>query len=321
MLPISLLYNRLPSPSLLPWLESITYTDRMAGRASTLAVSLCNADGRFLSSWRATLGDSLSLRIPPASAEAFAITKIAFIRAPAVVTWEAEAKPATTRSPSGRGSGTPPPSKGALVSQRISWPQEVKGVRLSELAQRVCGECGLSLRYVAKSDPRIAYTARYDETGYHLLSRYCRRYALELRATASEVIIMAAQSQGDKSPPASMSIGGGVITALAQASDVTPRSVRSARLDPRSAKPVRLSAGDGIGVDIDVGYDADAAAAIYAAAVAESVQASVDIVPTAGIVAGSIVDIAGVGLREVLEMRYTRSGDAERMSLTVREAR
>lgn len=318
MIPLDVLYNRLPSPSLRAWVESVSLVERRDGKASTLTVSLCNADGRFLGPWRATKGDSLSLSRPPAAPDVYAIKKISVRRSPAVVTWEAEGRPATTKAPRDRGRGTPPPSSGAFVEDKKSWDAAMENVRLRSLAERVCAECGLSLKYVAKKNPVIRYVARYNETGFHLLDRYCRMFALTLRATAGSVTILAAQSREDKSPTKSVALAMDGVEELSESQDMAARSVRSARLDPRSAQPVRFSAGDGDGTDIDVHYDAQAAADIYAATVAAARVAVVDIVPRADIVAGSIVDISGLGLREVTEMRYTRTGDAERMSLTVR---
>lgn len=319
MIPVNILYNRLSSSSLLPWVEAIDLVERVSGRASTLSVTLCNADGRFLGPWQATRGDSLSVAVSPASPDVYAIRKITTRRAPAVVVWEAEGRPATSKAPSGRGAGTPPPAHGALVEDKRSWPEPVRGKRLREIAERVCAECGLRLEYVAKSNPVIPHAARLNETGFHLLDRYCRRYALTLRANAGAVTILSMQAREDKSPPSSVAIPVQSLVDFSQAQSVAPRSVRSARFDPRTAKPVRLSAGDGAGVDVDCTFDAESAQALYAAAVAQADTATVEVVPTAGIVAGSICDIAGLGLREVVELRYTRTGDAERMTLTVRE--
>lgn len=318
MIPLEVLYNRLPSPSLGAWVESVELVERRDGKASTLTVALCNADGRFLGPWRATKGDSLSLSRPPSAPDVYAIKKISVRRSPAVVTWEAEGRPATTKAPSGRGRGTPPPDGGALVEDKKSWEAAAENIRLRDLAERVCSECGLVLKYVARKNPTIKYVARYNETGFHLLDRYCRMFALTLRATSGSVTILAVQSREDKSPPKSVALAMNGVEELAESQDMAARSVRSARLDPRSAQPVRFSAGDGDGTDIDVRYDAQAAADIYAASVAAARVAVVDIVPRADIVAGSVVDIQGLGLREVVEMRYTRTGDAERMSLTVR---
>lgn len=318
MIPVDILYNRLKVPSLLPWLESVELVERRAGKASTLSVTLCNADGRFLGPWRATRGDSLAVSIPPAAPDVYAIKKISYKRAPMTVTWEAEGRPATSQAPRDRGRGTPPPSAGALVEDKKSWDEPLRNIKLRDLAAKVCSECGLSLSYAARANPVLAYVARYNETGFHLLSRFCRGYSLTLRATAGNVTILAEQARQDSSPPAQVALAGDAMLSLAASDGTPPRSVRSARLDPHSARAVRFSAGDGIGTDVDLGYDADAAESIYAAEVAAASSATVEIVPRAGIVAGSIVDIAGVGLRQVLELRYTRTGDAERMALTVR---
>lgn len=320
MIDIDVVYNKLDSPSLLPYLESAALVEVTAGKASTLNLSLCNADGRFTGSWQATKGDSISIRMKPAGLLTFAIKKITVQASPRVVTWEAEARPSVSKSPSGRGSGSPPPSSGAIVSDKKSWDEQLKNKTLKEIAQRVCGECGLTLKYCAKSNPKIEYVARYNESGFHLCDRLARRFGLCVRASAGTLSIIGAQRSEDASPPASVSFPVNKIISLAKVDDVKPASVKSARLDPRSGEAVRKSAGDGDGVVDGYDFDLDDAGAIYDASVASGQAAELQIVPTAGIVAGTVLDIAGYGLREVTEMRYNRTGDTETMTILTRAA-
>lgn len=318
MMPIKVLYNKLDSPSLMPWIESIALVERSGGKASTLTLKLCNRDGRFLGSWGATRGDSVAVEIPPASADPYAIRKVSAERSPAVVTWEAEARPVVTKSPKGRGSGTPPPSAGAIVSEKKSWPEPLKNKRLKSIAERVCEECGLTLKYVAKENPIVPHVARYNETGFHLIERFARRFALTVRANAGVLTVLAGQAVRDATPPVRVTIQASSVKKLGSSEAVAPSVLRSARFDPRSDSPVKHSAGDGDGGEIDVDFDADNAVALYAEFTAAASSAVVDIIPQSGIVAGSIVDVPGLGLREVMEMRYNRTGDSESMSLTVR---
>lgn len=318
MIPIKILYNKLESLSLMPWIESVNLVERASGKASTLTLKLCNADGRFLSLWAATKGDSIAAGISPAEPDNYAIRKISAAPAPSVVTWEAEGRPTTSKKPKNRGGGSPPPTKGAIVSDKLSWDAPLTNRRLKSIAERVCDECGLTLKYVAKSNPVISYVARYNETGFHLIERLCRRYALTVRANSDTVTILAAQTTKDAKPPAKVQISSASIKKLSTSDSTVPRSIKSARLDPRSGDSVRHSSGDGDGEDIDFDFDADDAGAIYAAHVSAASSTVVDIVPRSGITAGSVVDIADIGLREVIEMRYNRTGDSESMSLTVR---
>lgn len=321
MIDFDVVYNKLDSPSLLPFLESAALVEVTAGKASTLSLSLCNADGRFTGSWQATKGDSISLRMKPAGLMTFAIKKISVQASPRVVVWEGEARPAVSKSPSGRGSGSPPPSSGAIVSDKKSWDEQVKNKTLKDIAQRVCGECGLRLQYCAKINPKIEYVARYNESGFHLVDRLARRFGLCVRASAGTLSIIGAQRSEDASPPESVSFPVNKIISLAKVDDVKPASVKSARLDPRSGEAVRMSAGDGDGVVDGYDFDLDDAGAIYDASVASSQAAELQIVPTAGIVAGTILSIDGYGLREVTEMRYNRTGDTETMRILTRAAK
>ena len=321
MIDFDVVYNKLDSPSLLPYLESASLVEVTAGKASTLSLSLCNADGRFTGTWAATKGDSISLRMPPAGLMTFAIKKISVQASPRVVTWEAEARPSVSKSPSGRGSGSPPPSDGAVVSDKRSWSDgPLKNKSLKEIAQRVCSECGLTLKYCAKENPNIEYLARYNETGFQLLTRLARRFGLCVRASAGSLSIIGAQRSGDSSPPVSISFNVENIESVQTVSDVSPASVKSARLDPRSGESLRFSSGDGDGVVESLNFDADGAADIYDASVASGQAGQMQIVPTAGIVAGSVLNIPGYGLREVTEMRYNRTGDGETMTILTRAA-
>lgn len=322
MIDFDVVYNKLDSPSLLPYLESADLVEVTAGRASTLKLSLCNADGRFTGSWQATKGDSIALRMPPAGLMTFAIKKISVQASPRVVTWEAEARPSVSKTPSGRGSGSPPPSSGAIVSDKKSWTDgPLKNKTLKEIAEKVCSECGLSLKYCAKNNPKIGYIARYNETGFHLLSRLASRHGLGVRASAGTVSIIGAQRSEDTSPPASIEFPVNKIISLSRVDDVKPAAVKSARLDPRSDKAVKYSSGDGDGTVIALDFDAESAGDIYNADVASGQAAQMQVIPTVGVVAGSVLNIAGYGLREVTEMRYTRSGDAETMTILTRAAK
>jgi len=322
MIDFDVLYNKLDCPSLLPYLESAELVDVAAGRASTLRLSLCNIDGRFSGSWRGTKGDSISLKMPPAGSVTFAISKITIQAAPRVVVWEAEARPSVSRAPADRGSGSPPPKSGAVVSDKLSWKDgPLKGKTLKDIALRVCGECGLTLKYCARDNPIYPYVSRHDETGFHLLTRLARRFGLCVRASAGTLAIIGAQRSGDTQPPASIPFPRSKILSLSSVSDVSPASVKSARLDPRSGKAVRKSAGDGDGTNILLDFDAASAEAIYSADVASGQATQIQIVPTSGICAGSILDIEGSGLREVTEVRYNRAGDSESMTLITRAAR
>lgn len=321
MIDFDVVYNKLDSPSLLPFLESAELVEVTAGKASTLKLSLCNADGRFSGPWQATKGDSVALRMPPAGLMTFAIKKISVQASPRVVTWEAEARPSVSKSPSDRGSGSPPPKDGAIVSDKRSWDDgPLKNKTLKDVAQRVCGECGLSLKYCAKDNPTIPFIARYNETGFHLITRLARRFGLCVRASAGSLSIIGAQRSGDNSPPASVSFKVENIETVQTVSDVSPAAVKSARLDPRSGEALRFSSGDGDGVVESLDFDALGASDIYDASVASGQAGQMRIVPTAGVVAGSVLNIPGYGLREVTEMRYTRSGDTETMTILTRAA-
>lgn len=321
MIAFDLTYNELGADVLMPFVESLEYTDFYKNAPSKLRVSLCNADGRFMKSWRATCGDSIAIKYGTATAEPMAISSISAGLAPAVVTWEASGIPATTASPQGRGAGFPPPKSGALVAERRSWDSK-SNVSLLRVAELVCRECGLSLKYTAKVRPNIPHVGRLNETGYHLLERLCRRYGLAVRATASEVQIVARPaSKATAAAPAqaTIMIPRANIIAIADADSLPAANVKSARRSPRSGKVIRESAGAGDGAGIGLNFSADSPDEIYAAAYLESRASVLDIIPDSRIVAGCIVSTP-YGLRLVTEMLYTRTGDTESQRLTTRAA-
>lgn len=312
MIDIGLKYNALNTTrSLVPFVESVDLTDVRSGRASTLRITLNNADGRFTGDWRGTRGDAIAVDMPPAKTENYAIKTIRIQQSPRVVVWEAEARPATTKTVAGRGS--------AIVSEKKSWDKYRKNVTLKAVAGEVCSECGLTLKYCAKPNPEFSYVSRYNETGFHLINRLARSYGLDVRATAGELIIMGGVPKTEKSPVKPISVELAQVQSFGVSQEVAASSVQSGRLDPRKAAPVRHSAGDGDGVSDDADYDLDDASAIYDATRASAQSSEVTIIPRAGVVSGCVVQIADFGLREVTQMRYTRTGDAETMTLTTRE--
>lgn len=321
MIALDLLYNRLSEPSLLAYIESVEYTDRAKSAASDLVVKLCNADGRFLRGWAASLGDSLSLRFGPAVAESMAIRSVGVERVPRVVTWSCRSVAAASRAVKGRGGGSPPPSSGALVENKASW-DTLRSVSLSGVARRVCEECGLSLRYAVKVDPVIPIVARYRETGFHLLERLCRMYGLGIRATADAVQIVArpsSRSTAETAPQSVISLPDSVILSLQNVASLPARCIQSARRDPRSGDVLRTSSGEGDGAPVALDFDALSGNAIYDAALLDAAAAEISVVPDARIVAGVLVRTS-FGLREVIEMRYNRTGDAESMRLLTKGA-
>lgn len=320
MIKLDVIYNAL-NASVLPYVEGIEYVDVMAGKPSELRVSLCNADGRFTSSaWRASCGDSLSLHWGDAQPEPLAISGIGLERTPRLVIWAARSIPVTTSSPAGRGGGTPPPSAGAFVDSRKSW-DTVHNTSIKSVAQVVCRECGMQLRYLAKHDPKLPQVARYNESGYHLLERLCRRYGLGLRSTASEVQIIArpATSSADAPAQAVIDLPENRIISLQNVDSLPARSVNSVRRDPRSGAVVRRSVGSGDGAAIGLFYDIEDSE-IYDEAALDAQASQMSVYPDDRLTAGSLIKTS-YGLRVVTEMHYTRTGDAETMELLTRAAK
>ena len=318
MIPLELYYNRL-NASLNDFIEAVEYVDVCKGAPASLKVTLCNADGRFTRGWACTKGDALGLQFGAATPEQLSISEVSVQIVPRLVTWTASAIPATTAAPSGRGNGSPPPKSGALVTDARSWQQPMRNARLSAVARTVCNECGLTLKYVAKSDPRVSYVGRCRETGYRLLTRLCRRYGLGLRATASDVQIISRPSVSGGAQEA-IDLPLSKIEAFSNTTALAASKVQSARMDPRSGKVVRAASGDGDGAPISLVFDADDADSIYSQAVLDAMAAELTVVPDARFVAGSILQIPGYGLRQVTEMRYKRTGDGETMTLQTRGA-
>lgn len=319
MIPLDLLYNGLSDKSILGFVESLEYTDRARSGESSLVVKLCNADGRFTGNWSASLGDGLSLRFGAASPEMMAIQKIGVEHRPRLVTWSAKCVPSASRAVQGRGAGTPPPASGAFVTDKKSW-DAVENITLQAIAVRVCAECGLSLSYLAKQNPTLPRTVRLRETGYHFLERLCRRYGLGIRAKADAVQIVARPSSSGDSPQGVLSLDESLVVSLQDVEALPARCIKSARRDPRSGTVLRSFAGDGDGAPVGLDFDALDADSIYTEAQLQAAACELSVVPDARFVAGALLSTP-YGLREVVEMRYTRTGDSESMLLITRGAR
>lgn len=319
MLSFDVLYNRL-SASLLPYLESVEYIDTLGKDPSTLAVTLCNADGRFTREWACTKGDSLSLRFGAATPDPFAISEVSVEAVPRLVTWRASARPATIKAPSGRGKGTSPPSSGALISDKRSWDSYTSTVTLREVAQRVCSECGLTLHYSAKANPRLLRVARLRESGYHLLERLCRMHGLSVRATAARVQIVARPGTPDAPAQNVVDVPSDAVISMQNTEALKVSRIQSARRDPYTNRVERVSYGDGDGGIVSLGYSIADAASIYDEATLDALAGELAVYPDARYVAGAVLKIDGIGLRVVTEMRYTRTGDSEQMTLSTKGA-
>lgn len=319
MLSFDVLYNRL-SASLLPYLESVEYVDTLGKDPSTLAVTLCNADGRFTREWSCTQGDSLSLRFGAATPDPFAISEVSVEAVPRLVTWRASARPATIKAPAGRGKGASPPSSGALISDKRSWDSYTSTVTLREVAQRVCAECGLALQYSAKTNPRLLRVVRFRESGYHLLERLCRMHGLSVRATAARVQIVARPGTPDAPAQNVVDVPSDAIISIQNTEALRVSRIQSARRDPYTNRVERVSYGDGDGGVVSLGYSIADAASIYDEAILDALAGGLTVYPDARYVAGAVLKIPGLGLRVVTEMRYTRTGDSEQMTLSTRGA-
>ena len=96
--------------------------------------------------------------------------------------------------------------------------------------------------------------------------------------------------------------------------------IQSARRDPYTNRVERVGYGDGDGGVVSLGYSIADAAGIYDEAILDALAGELTVYPDPRYVAGAVLKIPGLGLRVVTEMRYTRSGDAEQMSLSTKGA-
>lgn len=321
MLELSIAYNKLQDDSLLVYAENITLTERLCGKASELSISLCDVDGRFsVGTYRATKGDALSVKLGSVAAEQYSIDSISVQFCPRVVTWNCTARPRTTSSPSNRGNGAKPPDSGAIIDSRQSWATK-QNVSLKATCQEVCNACGLLLDYRPKNNPMLPMVARYNETGFALVSRLCRRYGFGVRATADRLIVLASTPKDDSSPPAEIVVSRDAIIGIQFATKIKPQKVKSARYDPRTQETIAHAAGDGHGAESVFDFDVDDAAAVYAFSALATKVSAVDVIPDARFVVGAVINIENVGTFQINEMQYSRSGTAESMTLTMKAAK
>lgn len=320
MLELTATYNRLDA-DISYWIEGITLTEKTGKDASTLELTLCNADGRFTGAWQATKGDSVAVKLGVVPAENYAIRSIGVSHAPKTVKWQCVARPVTTASPSGRGSGSPPPKSGALVDSKKSW-DSIDSITFSGLLMRVCNECGLTPKYCAKINPTLKNVVRYNESGWHLLDRYARGYGYIVRATADRVQIIApAASQNAGKAQEKITLRNTQILSYGGISKLDPAKVQSRRFDPHSGEIIEYSAGDGDGEAIDLSFDADGPLSLYDACYMASMASTLAVIPDARLVAGALVDVPGAGLLQITEMRYSRTASAESMQITTKRAK
>lgn len=321
MIDLAVTYNRLEA-DISMWIEGFSLVEKDGKDASTLEITLCNADGRFTGAWQAMQGDSVAIRLGVVPAENYSIRSIAVSHAPKTVKWQCVARPVTTKSPSGRGSGSPPPKSGALVDSKKSW-DAIPEISFSGLLARVCSECGLTPKYYPRTNPTLKNVVRYNESGWHLLDRYARGHGFSVRATSDKVQIIApvAKQNDAKVEQQKISIGNEQILRFGGASKLAPAKVQSRRFDPHSAQIIEHSAGDGDGEAIDVSFDADGPAMLYDAIVMSGMARTLEVIPDARLVAGALIEIDGAGTMQISEMRYNRTADRESMQITTKEVK
>jgi phage protein D len=317
MLDLTITYNRLDA-EISRFAESLTLTERIGKAAGTLDITLCNADGRFTRDWAATKGDSLSVKLGDIPAEPYSIESVAVSSSPRTVTWQCKARPATTKAPSGRGSGSPPPKSGAIIDTRASWPS-IASITLSGLLSKVCAECGLKAQYCPKKDVKLTNVVRYNESGWHLLERYAKKSGYSLRATATKVSIIAPkQSDNGGAPQVTVDITSSSIESLGNVDGIKPAKVQSRSYDPRSAEVVTSSAGDGDGSDIGVDFTLDDAVGLYEDIALSQGVHTLTVIPDSRYVAGAILGVVGASRMQITQMTYTRSADGETMQVEAR---
>lgn len=322
MIELAAKYNRLGA-DISYWIEGMTINEKDGKEASTLEITLCNSDGRFSGAWQAMQGDSVSIQLGQVPPENYSISSIAVSYSPKTVKWQCVARPVTTKAPAGRGSGSPPPAKGALVDSKKSW-DAIASITFSGLLARVCSECGLTPKYCPRKDPTLKNVVRYNESGWHLLDRYARGYGFNVRATADKVQIIAPaakQNNSGQTAQTTITLHNENILRFGAASKLAPAKVQSRRFDPHSAQVVEYSAGDGDGDQIDVTFDADGPESLYDACVMAGLARSIDVIPDARFVAGALISVDGAGTMQISEMRYTRTADSETMQITTKEVK
>lgn len=314
MIDVKLQYNKLAC-DLMPFCENIQYTDRKSGSASTLNIVLNNADGRFLRNWAATKGDGITLNFGQAGGITFSVDKITTSFKPSVVTWNCSSRPRTTTTINSRGAGTPPPQHGAIVDEKKT-RDTLTNIKFSELLKLIAGECGLKAVYLPKNDPILSYVAQYRESGYDLLTRYAKRYGLELRATATALQIIARSGQ-NLPLQETFELGRDNIKGVAQNAEIVPKNAVFSRFNPKTGELDAASVGDGVGADADINGILDDVNSVYDQINLSSALTGLDIIPTFKAVAGSLIKIENT-IVEVLEMTYNRTGDSETQSLRTR---
>lgn len=319
MLNFSFKYNELTEDGIKPYLESLALIDRLSGTASEITLSLLDVDSRFSSGlWRATKGDGITCGFVGLRDEFYAIDRVTAQNTPSVVTWHATARPRTAKAPKNRGNGYPPPASGALVDSKETWNTEYhKSYRW--VCKRVCDDCGLKLNYLPKENPIIDSVARYRESGFELMQRLGNPHGFAIRATSSEVTVLAAARSVAKSiealaQPDVIEVSADNILSMMQAAPMKPSKVASARLDPRSGNIIRESAGDGDGAAIELDFDALSPLAVYASRLGS--VGVLQVIPNAKYCAGARLKINNL-VYSVKEMRYNRTGDNETMSLAL----
>ena len=145
-------------------------------------------------------------------------------------------------------------------------------------------------------------------------------HGLSVRATAARVQIVARPGTPDAPAQNVVGVPSDAIISMQNTEALKVSRIQSARRDPYTNRVERVSYGDGDGGIVSLGYSIADAASIYDEAILDALAGGLTVYPDARYVAGAVLKIDGIGLRVVTEMRYTRTGDSEQMTLSTKGA-
>lgn len=240
------------------------------------------------------------------------------------LSWSAVAKPIARKSTGSK--GKQPPTGGAIMSKAKT--ETLTFVSFAAYAAQVAKEADMKLLFTAP-DKVISKLARYQETGYYVLSRLCSRYGYFLRVEADRIVITAggAKSTAIEVLPDTIVVDGISSYSLQPKATAGAVVVKSYDKRTKKMKTVRVEL-DGIGADEDIdageGVDEDEMQDVAAGTAQKSrraaVSASVVIRGDYRIFSGCIVDVKDAilaGTYRVTRADHTLDGGGYVTSLEI----
>lgn len=344
MLSVELTYNGKTDKRLVTntFVISLVLNDSRKEQGSC-EITLSDIDRRFSSGdWQAFKGDTVEVKLGGVSFGQYAVKELHVRRSPACVMWVLSGK----RRSSSKGSSPSTGKKASLNSQKMNakaassgifpnqYNQAPAGLRLSGLLGLISKYTGVTLKSSLTRARKPFYTDgasskdpdmtnfRFDasENFWNALDRICNRFGCSYHVTASTITLIERKSKKGKDVKKASVVKLTDVLDFATEAVIKPTKATATSYDRKSKKGSVATAQEGTDGTVEDlwGYkDKDTLNAMVKDSLLGGNTGTVKIRPTAGILAGGLVEVYGKTY-DVMGVTYSQSTGTETMELELK---